>query len=50
MTTLYTAAGEVSRLVPKEHLTEQFLFVLDAEKQVVADDGPAGEGQTVIWF
>lgn len=50
LATLYTAAGEVTRIVPKDHLAEQFLYVLGEEGQRPAQDESTEEGQHVIWF
>jgi hypothetical protein len=50
LTTLYTAAGEVSRIVPKDHMAGQLLRALD----VTVDPGSTAQDPTqterVIWF
>jgi hypothetical protein len=50
LTTLYTAAGEVSRIVPKKHMAGQLLQALDLT--VVADTNEQDSQATerVIWF
>jgi hypothetical protein len=50
LTTLYTAAGEVSRIVPKDHMAGQLLRALDVAvdpESTAQDDAPT---EQVIWF
>lgn len=44
LVTLYTAADQVAKIVPREHLARQLLRAIEA-------DGAAGkDGEQVIWF
>lgn len=45
LTTLYTAADQVTRLVPKDQLAKQLLLAIDAAPST-RTDGAAGEGET----
>jgi hypothetical protein len=48
LTTLYTAAGEVSRIVPKRHMAGQLLQALDVTAESEAQ--AANPDERVIWF
>jgi hypothetical protein len=50
LTTLYSAAGEVTRIVPKRHMAGQLIKALDVRTE--SDASPADEelAERVIWF
>jgi hypothetical protein len=50
LTTLYTAAGEVSRIVPKSHMARQLLQALDLAVQRDPAKQDEGKAERLIWF
>ena len=50
LTTLYSAAGEVTRIVPKNHLAGQFLRALDVTVESRPAERDSEQSERVIWF
>jgi hypothetical protein len=50
LNTLYTAAGQVTKIVPKNYLARQLLQVIDFSEGSIAINKDGAEDQPVVWF
>jgi hypothetical protein len=50
LTTLYTAAGEISRIVPKQHMAGQLLQALEVRAEPTAHSRDETTAERVVWF